>query len=963
MIKKIYLSAMLIASASLIFGQTTKNIGASSDVVKSINNVSVTSASNRAANNTFILTAPSGEKILGTVNLKTTVDGIINIGGSAGINGSFTMSVDVFQNVTGLYTSVKDKKAFKYYTDEVGNVIVKEVDINTVLCIDFKKAPESSDNTTTNERGITAIPIFNSKPGSKYVIYIDLDGEVSTTPGWNNGNTINAAARTWTNANVQEMWEVTSQDYFTWDVNVTTDRAVFDAADPCKRKMAIVTSTTTAAPGSGGVAYVGSFGNCKGEPCWVFNNGAKVAGETISHEVGHTVGLSHDGGTANANYYSGHNSWAPIMGSAYGANDVGQWSLGEYSGATNQEDDIKIIGTTNGFGQKPDDAGNTTGTAATLVVESSGTVMNTKNKGLINSRTDLDVYKFTTGSAGNVSLTVSPYNLSPDITKHPDLNVSLRLLNSSGTAISTAAPTGTSFASMAATITANSLAAGTYYLEIDGVGDGANASVGYSDYASMGTYYIAGSVPPPTNNPVPQFASNITKLCAGSQVAYTDQSLNTTSWKWTFPGGTPGTSTSQNPTITYNSAGTYNVKLVATNSNGKDSLTKTNSIVVNASPTPPVTTGDSRCNTGIVNLAANGGSNTIEWYAASTGGTALTTGGTYSPNISATTTYYVSTTTASAPQNIGPVDTSFGSGINFTANDMHGLLFDVLSPCRLKTVKVYAGTAGNRTVELLSGVGGTVLLTKVVNIPAGQSRITLDFDLGVGNQQFIKITGALVDLRRTGGGASYPYNLAGLVSITETDVAATSPKYYYYFYDWEITVAGCSSTRVSVTGTIKATPATPTITQSGFVLTSSSPTGNQWYFSGTLIPGATSQNYTPTQNGNYTVMVTTNGCPSSASAPLNYLALGISQIDNAYFFNISPNPNDGTFKVAFMIDSRSNYKLELRNTLGQLIYQEILTDFTGTYSKQLNVAEFGKGIYMISLTGNKSETIKKMIVY
>lgn len=75
--------------------------------------------------------------------------------------------------------------------------------------------------------------------------------------------------------------------------------------------------------------------------------------------------------------------------------------------------------------------------------------------------------------------------------------------------------------------------------------------------------------------------------CVGSPISFTDQSSGTpTSWAWTFPGGTPASSTSQNPSVTYTAAGTYSATLVATNASGSSSpLTQT--FVVN--PTPSIT--------------------------------------------------------------------------------------------------------------------------------------------------------------------------------------------------------------------------------------------------------------------------------------------------------------------------------------------------------------------------------------
>jgi PKD repeat protein len=88
--------------------------------------------------------------------------------------------------------------------------------------------------------------------------------------------------------------------------------------------------------------------------------------------------------------------------------------------------------------------------------------------------------------------------------------------------------------------------------------------------------------------PVANFSANPTQICKGGSVAFTDLSTNTpTSWSWAFAGGTPATSTAQNPVITYNTAGTYGVTLTATNSAGSNTATMTGYIKVKGKPGAP----------------------------------------------------------------------------------------------------------------------------------------------------------------------------------------------------------------------------------------------------------------------------------------------------------------------------------------------------------------------------------------
>jgi gliding motility-associated-like protein len=93
------------------------------------------------------------------------------------------------------------------------------------------------------------------------------------------------------------------------------------------------------------------------------------------------------------------------------------------------------------------------------------------------------------------------------------------------------------------------------------------------------TFTTTTTTPPPVAN----FAASNTNFCEGTCISFTDMSTNTpTSWSWTFTGGTPGTSTSQNPSsVCYPTAGTYAVTLTATNAGGSDTYTQTNYITVN----------------------------------------------------------------------------------------------------------------------------------------------------------------------------------------------------------------------------------------------------------------------------------------------------------------------------------------------------------------------------------------------
>ena len=373
---------------------------------------------------------------------------------------------------------------------------------------------------------VSAPPVLNSNPMSTYVIYCDFDGESVTHPKWNNGKTIDAKPHARANdaAFVTKVWSRVAEDFASFDINVTTDRAVFDAAAVTRRAHCVITPTDTAAPGAGGVAYLNSFGD--DVPSWAFNAGEATCADTISHEVGHMLGLNHDGTTAGVEYYGGHGSgvtsWAPIMGAYFadgGDENLTQWSKGEYPKANNKEDDLNIITTSNGFGYRIDDKGNSSQQAANLIF-ANGQVA---DSGIIERTADADWFRFAT-SGGTASLSVKTTDVASTEASTDGSNVAVlaEIYDATGKLVTSSNPTN----SLDATISAT-LSAGDYFLKVQGAGRG-NLSTGFSDYASIGQYAISGSVP--QTNLVTLSPPNKRIFVAGGSGTFNVSSAVTWSW-------------------------------------------------------------------------------------------------------------------------------------------------------------------------------------------------------------------------------------------------------------------------------------------------------------------------------------------------------------------------------------------------------------------------------------------------
>ncbi len=171
-------------------------------------------------------------------------------------------------------------------------------------------------------------------------------------------------------------------------------------------------------------------------------------------------------------------------------------------------------------------------------------------------------------------------------------------------------------------------------------------------------------------------------------------------------------------------------------------------------------------------------------------------------------------------------------------------------------------------------------------------------------------------------------------------------------------VGACTSIKTT-TVTVGAVPPTPTISQIGSVLNSSSSSGNQWYLNGSPISGATAQAYTTTQDGYYSVWVTSNlGCQSSSNS-VYVSTVGLEELTFVNSIAISPNPAKDILFLNSTTKEQKRVSFTIYAVNGQLIKSGNVILNSG--KETISISELVKGIYEITFIADKHSASFKFI--
>ena len=392
-------------------------------------------------------------------------------------------------------------------------------------------------------------------------------------------------------------------------------------------------------------------------------------------------------------------------------------------------------------------------------------------------------------------------------------------------------------------------------------------------------------------------------LCSGANLTYFANPVsNATTYHWTLPTGSTGTSTTNNINVTFGSV-SGNIQVTASNTCGTGPAFSY-PITVTPVPAQPVSIS------GNVTLCAN----TNQTY-------------TIAP-VSGAASY-----TWTLPT--GWTGTSTSDTIHATAGTLGGTIF----------VKGSNGACIGQ-VQVLN-----VSITPVPNQPGSITGSISVCDGSTHTYSISPVTNANSYIWTTPAGWTGTSTTNSIIVVEHTTSGRITV----------VPVGTCGTgTPQTDSITVNPLPSTPVITGNGYVLTSSATSGNQWYLNGSAITGATSQFDTISIAGAYTVIVTDiHGCTSATSAIHDNT--GIAEYLQNNLFTLFPNPSHDIINITVNTD-KTVEKVYITDVLGKTIRTVHAKALQQNADYSIDVKEMNKGIYFLSLQIEGQVITKKIII-
>ena len=360
----------------------------------------------------------------------------------------------------------------------------------------------------------------------------------------------------------------------------------------------------------------------------------------------------------------------------------------------------------------------------------------------------------------------------------------------------------------------------------------------------------------------------------------------------------------------------------------------------------------------------------VRWFDASEGGMLLGEGPSILVDIAETPrTVYAE---ISPIRQLGRV-TNEGGAAQW-ASTPEGLSFDVYSPCRLQSVKVYAEEAGGRLITLILPSGSSV--NKVVQVQAGEQRVDLNFNLEPGEGYRLELKGGKA-LQFNLGGNSYPYDIPNVLSIRRSTAGLLQ---YYYFYDWtveydyfcgrtpvEIEVA---ASEIAVQAAFEPLDTTIDLALGGneLAFTDQSEGAISWLWN--FGDGSTSTEQNPihaySDTGLYQVTLTVigaEGCSNSTGGSVQVsesLISSISTPSGSWEMSIFPNPAQENIFISLALDQPTTVRLTLYDLVGRPARAHNI-EWAGPDALEFSLVGLPAGAYVLVAETEQGRLARRLI--